>query len=34
MKRSALAPDEYLEFGAKREVGREGLIDDGVDDQG
>ena len=27
-----LAPDEHLELDAEREVGREGVIDDGVDD--
>ena len=27
-----LAPDEHLELDAEREVGREGVVDDGVDD--
>ena len=29
-----LATDEHLELHAEREVGREGVVDDGVDDQG
>ncbi len=29
-----LAPDEQLERIPKREVGREGVVDDGVDDHG
>jgi hypothetical protein len=28
-----LAPDEHLELDAEREVGREGVVDDGVDDR-